>query len=179
MTTKGGVDGTQPGPRNQGVEGPVASPRRLAALKAAATVRRLKAEIQKRRKEAGRKSAAKKQTPPFKAKVAARRSQEALAAWAKSKAWRLVFLDSESGNPRTGIVDAVLLRIAPGRPDVVQARLVQLKGGGAGLTAGEVIRLEAAVAKMEVSTMYALYDGTDLTTMVRARVAGSGMRTKP
>ncbi|HVP65835.1 MAG TPA: hypothetical protein VMT17_01075 [Anaeromyxobacteraceae bacterium] len=142
-----------------------AEQRRLAALKAAETVRRRK----KSRHQAALKAAATKRSPPHKAKTTARKSQEALSRWAKAKAWHLVFLDAASGNPRTGIVDAVLLRITLKKPDVVQVRLVQLKGGLAGLKPREVTRLEAAVRSIDVRSMYALYDGTSLNTIMKPR----------
>lgn len=149
--------------------------RRRAGFKAAATVRRRKAEASRRRRDAGRMAAATRKSPPHKARVTAKKSQQALSRWAKANAWHLVYLDSEGGNPRTGIVDAVLIRIAPKKPDVVQVRLVQLKGGVSGLKPREVTRLEAAVGGVEVSAMYALYDGTSLATMMnpRARPAPS------
>jgi hypothetical protein len=73
-----------------------------------------------------------------------------------------VFLDADSGHPRTGIVDAILLRVAPRRPDVVQVKLVQLKGGSAGMTPSELVRLEQAVRTIEVSAVCALHAGTEL-----------------
>jgi hypothetical protein len=81
-----------------------------------------------------------------------------------------VFLDSVRGNPRTGIVDAVLLRVTPREPDVVQVRLVQLKSGSAGLKAIECERLEAAVSSIRVSSMAALCSGTHVTTFIHPRV---------
>jgi hypothetical protein len=99
---------------------------------------------------------------PYKARRSAARSQVALASWAKKNGWRLVLLDADSGNPRTGIVDAALIRIAPGSPDTIQVRLVQLKGGRAGLKPTEVLRLKAATRRIAVSAMFAFHDGQDL-----------------
>lgn len=143
--------------------------RRKASLKAAATVRQRKAAKRKRWREAGRKAAATRRSPTYKAKVTAKRSQEMLSDWASGEGWRVVFLDSLKGNPRTGIVDAVLVRIARGKPDVVQLRLVQLKGGLAGLKAREVTRLEKAVTSVELRALIALHDGEQLTTMMDPR----------
>lgn len=143
--------------------------RRKAGLKAAATVRQRKAAKRKSRLEAGRKAAATRRSPPYKAKVTAKRSQKVLFDWAMGNGWHVVFLDSAKGNPRNGIVDAVLVRIARGKPDVVQLRLVQLKGGLAGLKAREVTRLERAVTSVEVHALFALHDGARLTTMVDPR----------
>ncbi len=121
-----------------------------------------KSETLKRRAAAG-KAWKKMRSPTWLAKRSARRSQTALSEWARKHGWRVVFLDAKSGNPRTGIVDVVLLRIAPRSPDVVQVRLVQLKGGHAGLTASEARRLDAAATKVEVKVLHALHDGSALS----------------
>jgi len=56
------------------------------------------------------------------------------------------FFESASGAPRTGIVDAVMVRIKPSKPDAIEVRLVQLRAGVAGLRAAEVTRLKKAAA---------------------------------
>jgi hypothetical protein len=110
-------------------------------------------------------------SPPHKAKTTARKSQVALQRWAKDNGWYPpVFLDAPSGNPRTGIVDAVLVRVSRDDPDVLELRLVQLKSGLAGLKASECERLEQAVKCIEVGSMYALCSGTHVTTMVKPSV---------
>jgi hypothetical protein len=53
----------------------------------------------------------------WKAHHAARLSNEALSEWAEESGFKIVFLDAKSGNPRIGIVDAILLRIKPKSPD--------------------------------------------------------------
>lgn len=89
-------------------------------------------------------------------------SKVALVEWAKHNKWRVVFFEGKSGAPRTGIVDAVLVRIAPRKPDTVQLRFVQLKAGSAGCTAAEVLRLKAAVAGLDADWRFAAFDGHEL-----------------
>lgn len=136
--------------------------RRDAATKAWETRRRNEAAAERRCHLAGVAAAATRATPVSRGRRTAKHSQEALQDWAKRNHWKLVFLDADSGNPRTGIVDAVLLRIAPRHPDVLQVKLVQLKGGSAGMTPAEVVRLEEAVRTIEVSALCALHAGTEL-----------------
>ncbi len=99
---------------------------------------------------------------PFRARKTALKSQEALRVWAKTKGWYVLFLDAPSGQPRTGIVDAVLLRIATRSPDELEVRLVQLKGGSGGLTASEVTRLDSAAKLARVKTLCVFHDGQSL-----------------
>jgi hypothetical protein len=140
--------------------------RHLAAVKAAAT----RAANRKRAHEAGIKAALTKASPPHKAKTTARKSQIALERWAKDNGWYPpVFLDAPSGNPRTGIVDAVLVRVSRDDADVIELRFVQLKSGLAGLKAVECERLEQAVKRIDIGSMYALCSGTHVTTMAKPR----------
>ena len=136
----------------------VAARRRAAAIKAATTVRKQKAK----RRRAAEMASETRRKPSRKAQKTAKRSQDALAAWCKARGWRLVFLDAESGNPRTGIVDAVALRVKKGAPDTLQLWLIQLKGGGAGLTPGEVSRLKAATGKLEAQARFAFHSGDEV-----------------
>jgi hypothetical protein len=71
-------------------------------------------------------------------------------------------LDAPSGFPRTGIVDAVLTRIAPTDPDQIEVKLVQLKSGSGGLKANEVRRLKRSSATLIVRPTAAWHDGRDL-----------------
>jgi len=73
-----------------------------------------------------------------------------------------VLFESASGAPRTGIVDAVMVRIKPSKPDAIEVRLVQLKAGVAGLTAAEVRRLKKAAASLSTDWLLAAYDGATL-----------------
>jgi hypothetical protein len=59
-------------------------------------------------------------------------SKMALARWCHDNQWKVVFFEGASGHPRTGIVDAVMIRIKPAKPDTLEVRLMQLKAGMAG-----------------------------------------------
>jgi len=100
--------------------------------------------------------------PVWKAKRTAKRSQQALRDWADNAGFRLVFLDAASGNPRTGIADALLLRIRPSSPDQIELYVVQLKGGGAGFKAAEMARLTKAAAAVKATPLIVLHDGQQL-----------------
>jgi len=73
-----------------------------------------------------------------------------------------MFLDADSGHPRTGIADAVLLRIKPRAADQVELYIVQLKGGGSGFKAREMARLENAAAAVKAVPLIILHDGERL-----------------
>ena len=92
------------------------------------------------RSVAARKAWATRTSPRYRAGRTERSSKEALSGWAKANGWRVVFFEGSTGAPRTGIVDAVLIRLARAKPDVVEIRLVQLKAGAGGLTAHEIAR---------------------------------------
>ena len=94
-----------------------------------------------KRKQAALKAWTTMRGPAWKAKRSARLSQRALEEWADEAGFKVVFLDAASGNPRTGIVDAVLLRIQPRAADQLEVYLVQLKGGAAGFKPYEMARL--------------------------------------
>lgn len=100
--------------------------------------------------------------PVWKAQRAARLSKEALSQWAERSGFHIAFFDGPSGNPRTGIVDAVLLRVRPRAPDEMDLYLVQLKGGGAGMTPTEMSRLKKAAADARAKYLVALHDGNHL-----------------
>ena len=70
--------------------------------------------------------------PVWKAHRTARLSKVALERWADKAGFKIIFFASPRGYPRTGIVDAVLLRIAPKFPDRIEIYLLQLKGGRSG-----------------------------------------------
>jgi hypothetical protein len=65
----------------------------------------------------------------------------------------LVLLDAASGNPRIEIIDGVMLRLRSGNPDTLEVKLVQLKGGAAGLTAREWARLDTAVRMVSIEPL--------------------------
>ncbi len=97
-------------------------------------------------------------SPPYLANKTARMSQKALLAWASENAYHCVFLDAPSGNPRTGIVDAVLMRHPKGQADVLEVLLVQLKGGGAGFRPIERTRLMGALQAVRLGVAVAMWD---------------------
>jgi hypothetical protein len=98
----------------------------------------------------------------YKAKRSEAASKAALSIWAADHGWSVVFFEGKSGAPRTGIVDALLARIAPRRPDTIQVRLIQLKSGSAGFKPQEVKRLKSAVENVETSWYFVGFDGQDL-----------------
>lgn len=138
--------------------------RREAGLKAAKTVRIRREQDLARRRKAAKAAWITMRSAPFRAHRTARRSQEALREWASEQGWYVLFLDAPSGYPRTGIVDALLLRIPAREPDELEIRLVQLKGGSAGLKASEAKRLKAAVQAVaaKVKSLCVLHDGQQL-----------------
>ncbi len=118
-------------------------------------------------KEADRRAAALRawktmRGPVWKAQRSERLSKTALEAWAKKRGFRVVFLDAASGRPRTGIADALLLRIRPKAADQIELYVVQLKGGAAGLKAREMARLEAAANAVKAVPLIVLHDGERL-----------------
>jgi hypothetical protein len=100
--------------------------------------------------------------PVWKAQRSESLSKAALEAWAKKQGFRVVFLDATSGRPRTGIADALLLRIRPKAADQIELYVVQLKGGAAGFKAREMARLEAAAAAVKAVPLIVLHDGERL-----------------
>jgi hypothetical protein len=86
-------------------------------------------------------------------------SKSALASYCKKHGWHVAFFEGKTGAPRTGIIDAVVFRIARGKPDRLDLRLVQLKGGRAGASGAEIKRLKKAVTDLSVDWLIAAYDG--------------------
>jgi hypothetical protein len=106
----------------------------------------------------------------YRARQTAKGSQVAFEQWAKNHGWRVVYLDAPSGNPRTGIVDAVLLRVRPRAKDQIDIRLVQLKSGVAGLTGSEFERLCSAVEHVNVEGLAAFCNGKAVFTAPVSRL---------
>lgn len=100
-----------------------------------------------------------RRSPWYRAGRSERASKAALAQWCAEHGWKVVFFEGGTGAPRTGVVDAVLVRIAPREADSIEVRLVQLKAGAGGLTAGEVKRLKAAVVHLKTEWLLAAFDG--------------------
>jgi hypothetical protein len=99
---------------------------------------------------------------PWKARRSERLSKEALEAWARKSGFRVAFFDAASGHPRTGIADAVLVRIRPRAADQVELYLVQLKGGNSGFKPNEMARLERAATSVKAVPLIVLHDGERL-----------------
>ena len=99
-------------------------------------------------------------TAQGKAAIAEAASKEALRQYCKKHGWSVAFFEGPTGSPRTGIIDAIVFRIAKGRKkaDILELRLVQLKGGKAGISAGEITRLKNAAAAVVKSWLIAEYD---------------------
>jgi hypothetical protein len=113
------------------------------------------------RSTAALKAWATRRKPHYRARQTEAASKVALQRWCHDN-WKVVFFESASGAPRTGIVDAVMVRIKPSKADSIEVRLVQLKGGVAGLTAAEVTRLKKAASSLSTDWLFAAFDGAAL-----------------
>lgn len=89
-------------------------------------------------------------------------SKNALRRFCLQRHWRVAFLEGPKKGPRTGIVDAVIFRVDRKDADRLEIRLVQLKGGGAGVTGREVGRLKAAAESAKTDWLIAWHDGRKL-----------------
>jgi hypothetical protein len=116
--------------------------RRMAAAKAVATKKRLNAFTKVRAAEAA--------------------SKEALRGYCEAHKWRVAFFEGTTGSPRTGIIDAIIFRISRKNADVLDLRLVQLKGGRAGVSGAEIARLKQASEAVAVNWLIAAFDGESL-----------------
>ena len=97
-----------------------------------------------------------------KARAAEAASKEALRAYCEKRRWRVAFFEGPTGSPRTGIVDAIVFSIDRKDPDRLDSRLVQLKGGRAGVSGAEIARLKRAAKNAGVSWAIAAFDGDTL-----------------
>jgi hypothetical protein len=89
-------------------------------------------------------------------------SKEALRAYCEQQGWRVAFFEGKTGAPRTGIIDAIMFRVSRKNSDVLDLRLVQLKGGKAGVSGAEIARLKKAVGTVETDWLIAAFDGETL-----------------
>jgi hypothetical protein len=122
----------------------------------------MKAKTPNSRSAAALRAWGTRRTPQYRARRTEAASKAALQQWCRANNWKLVVFESASGAPRTGIVDAVMVRIKPGKPDAIEMRLVQLKAGLAGLTAAEVTRMKKAATAVSTDWLLVAYDGTTL-----------------
>ena len=81
------------------------------------------------RSEAAIKAWAIRGSASYRAAKSEKASKIALSEWCQKNGWKVVFFESATGSPHTGIVDAVIVRIKPREPDAIEVRLVQLKSG--------------------------------------------------
>jgi hypothetical protein len=94
-----------------------------------------------------------------KARASEAASKEALSSYLKAQGWRLAFFEGATGAPRTGIIDAVAFRLGRRNADVLDIRLIQLKGGKAGISGEEIARLKKAADSATVNWLIAAFDG--------------------
>lgn len=94
-----------------------------------------------------------------KARAAEAASKEALRVYCKENGWRVAFFEGDTGAPRTGIIDAIAFRLGRQDADALDLRLIQLKGGNAGITGKEIARLKAAAISATVNWLIAEFDG--------------------
>lgn len=121
------------------------------------------ARTRKRRAAALKASQTRKRMGAFaKARAAEAASKEALRLYCAGNGWRVAFFEGETGAPRTGIVDAIMFRVSRKCSDVLDLRLVQLKGGKAGVSGAEITRLKKAVGAVETDWLIAAFDGETL-----------------
>ncbi|MEX0805623.1 MAG: hypothetical protein WD688_20245 [Candidatus Binatia bacterium] len=114
------------------------------------------------RSEAAIKAWATRHSVRYRAAKSEKASKIALSEWCQENGWKVVFFEGATGSPRTGIVDAVIVRIKPREPDAIEVRLVQLKAGVGGLTGSEITRLKNAVAQLSTDWLLAAFDGQTL-----------------
>jgi hypothetical protein len=74
----------------------------------------------------------------------------------------VAFFEGPTGAPRTGIIDAIAYRLGKQNPDEMDLRLIQLKGGKAGVTAEEIRRLKQAAETLRRDFLIAEFDGKAL-----------------
>jgi hypothetical protein len=92
-------------------------------------------------------------------------SKEALRLYCGKRGWKLAFFEGATGAPRTGIIDAIAYRLGRGNADLLDVRLVQLKGGKAGISGSEISRLKKASAGATVNWLIAAFDGETLNLL--------------
>jgi len=106
--------------------------------------------------------ARKAMTPWQKAHAAEAASKEALRLYCEGHGWRVAFFEGKTGAPRTGIIDAVMFRLGRKNADALDIRLIQLKGGKAGISGPEIARLRTAASVCKVKIWVAAFDGDAL-----------------
>lgn len=97
-----------------------------------------------------------------KARASEAASKEALRLYCKKQGWKLAFFEGVTGSPRTGIIDAIAYHLGRKDADMIEIRLIQLKGGTAGVSGREIARLKKAAANANVNWQIAAFDGESL-----------------
>lgn len=118
----------------------------------------LKAWDTRRKKKVAEQAQDRNKGAWVKAHAAEKASKEALRKHCEARGWRVAFFEGKTGAPRTGIIDAIAYRLGKHDADKIQFRLIQLKGGKAGVTAEEIGRLKDAVQAVEVKHLIAEFD---------------------
>ena len=86
-------------------------------------------------------------------------SKDPLKAYCEKHGWKIAFFEGKTGAPRTGIIDAIAFRLGRKDSDLLDVRLIQLKGGNAGVTGREIARLKKAASGAMVNWLIAEFDG--------------------
>jgi hypothetical protein len=97
-----------------------------------------------------------------KAHAAEANSKQALRKYCEEHGWKLAFFEGPTGAPRTGIIDGIAYRLGKQNPDEMDLRLIQLKGGKAGVTAEEIRRLREAAENLRGKPLIVAFDGKAL-----------------
>jgi hypothetical protein len=123
-----------------------------------------KAALTRKRRTAGRKAAQtrKRKGALRKARAAEAASKAALEDYCSKQGWNISFFEGATGSPRTGIIDAVAFRLDKRDSDKLDIRIIQLKGGNAGITAKEIARLKKSAKAVTVNWLIAEFDGAIL-----------------
>lgn len=86
-------------------------------------------------------------------------SKEALKEYLEKRGWKVIFFEGKTGSPRTGIIDAFAYRLARKNADLMELKMIQLKGGKAGASGREIARLKQAVKDATLTWVIASFDG--------------------
>lgn len=86
-------------------------------------------------------------------------SKEALKEHLRKHGWKVVLLEGKTGAPRTGIIDAFAYRLNRRNADLLEIKLIQLKGGKAGASGREIARLKKAIDDAALTWAVASFDG--------------------
>lgn len=89
-------------------------------------------------------------------------SKESLKFYLEKRGWKVAFFEGRTGAPRTGIIDALAYRLGRKNSDLLEVKLIQLKGGKAGITGREIARLKQAAVSAKITWTIAASDGDKL-----------------